>query len=219
VIILQKEFKTVLNSASEEYEEKRSKFISSVKPVQSEEEALEFINGLKTKYWDATHNVYSYYINGSNTIQRYSDDGEPSGTAGLPVLEVIKRKGVQNVAVVVTRYFGGTLLGAAGLIRAYSKSASLGIEAAEIVKRKLCAEVVLILEYTLFGRVQNLILANNYTIKDIAYAQDVEILVYVSVDDVEHFLKLVEEATNARAIVDIGKQAYITVCEDGRLIV
>ena len=138
-----------------------------------------FINEIKVKVLDATHNVYAYSIGGNNIVQRYSDAGEPSGTAGLPMLEVIKRMGVQNLVVVVTRYFGGTLLGSAGLIRAYGKSASNGIEAAQIVIKKLCREVSVIIEYTLFGRVQSLLLSQGYTIKEIIYEQDVELIVFV----------------------------------------
>ena len=154
---MQKIFRTVLKEASVEMEEKKSRFIASVKPVASEEEALEFISCMKAKYWDASHNVYAYLVEGETTAQRFSDDGEPSGTAGMPVVEVIKRMEVQDLVVVVTRYFGGTLLGAAGLIRAYRKSASLGIEAAGIVKRLLCVEMSVVMEYSLLGKVQNLI--------------------------------------------------------------
>lgn len=209
--MLKKEYKTVLNEAAAEYEEKKSRFIASVKPVSTEEEALEFISLLKAKYWDASHNVYAYLIRGESMAQRFSDDGEPSGTAGMPVLEVIKRMGVENLAVVVTRYFGGTLLGAAGLIRAYSKSASLGIEAAVVVKRQLCVEMSIFVEYSLLGKVQNLLAVNGYTIKDIIYEQDAEIIVYVSEDAMDKFTALVEEATNARAVVAAGKKAFVTL--------
>lgn len=215
---MQKEYKTVFNSACAEIEEKKSRFISSVKPVSNEAEALEFISSLKTKYWDATHNVYAYFISGESTAQRFSDDGEPSGTAGLPVLEVIKRTGVQDLAVVVTRYFGGTLLGAAGLIRAYGKSAAQGIEAAGIVRRLLCAEISIMVEYTLFGRLQNLILGKGYAVKDVIYEQDVEILVYIPVDETESFLSMVEEETNARALVETRDKAYITLDAKGNII-
>ncbi|MCX7920920.1 MAG: YigZ family protein [Clostridia bacterium] len=215
---MQKEYKTILNHAVAEYEEKKSKFITTVKPVNSEEEAVEFINELKAKYWDATHNVYSYYICGNNTVQRFSDDGEPSGTAGMPVMEVIKRMGVQDLVVVVTRYFGGTLLGAAGLIRAYSKSASLGIEAANVIRRQLCVEMSIVVEYTLFGKVQNLLINNGYTIKGIEYTQDVEVTVFIPVGGEENFINLITEATNARAIVEPKEKVYITLDESGKLI-
>lgn len=215
---MQKEYKTVLKQAVYEIEEKRSRFIASVKPVKDEEEALEFINTLKSKYWDATHNVYAYYICGNNIVQRYSDDGEPSGTAGLPVLEVMKRMGVQDVVVVITRYFGGTLLGASGLIRAYSKSASLGIEAAGIVYRKLCSEIGIITEYTLLGKIQNILGVKGYNIKDIKYEQDAEIRVFIPEDETENFLKELDEATNARVLVEIHGKSYITVDMSGQLV-
>jgi uncharacterized YigZ family protein len=215
---MQKIYKTVLNEAVAEFEEKKSKFIASVKPVTSDEQAVEFINSLKSKYWNATHNVYAYYIQGDTVIQRFSDDGEPSGTAGMPVLEVIKRMGVQDVVVVVTRYFGGTLLGAAGLIRAYGKAASLGIDAARVIKRQLCTAVRIIVEYTLFGKVQNLILSEGYPVKDTVYEQDVEITVFVAEDDVDRFMNTVTEATNARCIMELAGKSYITIDEEGRRI-
>lgn len=215
---MKKQYKTVLNSAVCEIEEKKSRFITTVKPVSTEEEALEFINGLKSKYWDATHNVYSYYIGGNNIIQRFSDDGEPSGTAGLPVLEVIKRMEVRDLAVVITRYFGGTLLGAAGLIRAYSKSAALGIEAAGIITKKLCKEVRVVVEYTLFGKVQSLLISKGFIIKDVIYEQDVEIIVFIAEDEMESLIDLINETTNARSIIQPGDDSYITLDSKGKLI-
>lgn len=213
------EYKTILNSATAEFEEKKSRFIANVKPVSDEKAALEFINELKSKYWNATHNVYAYSINDGTLIQRYSDDGEPSGTAGIPTLEVIKRKSIQNAAVVVTRYFGGTLLGAAGLIRAYGKSAALGLEAAEEVTRKLCFNVNIIVEYTLFGKLQNMLMTNSNIIKDVQYSQDVELCVLIETGSEEKLIKQITENTNGRAIIDIGEKTYITLGSDGRLII
>jgi len=213
-----KEYKTVIGTACCEIEEKKSKFIASVKPVSTEEEALEFINGLKSKYWDATHNVYAYYIVGETVIQRFSDDGEPSGTAGMPVLEMIKRMEVQNLVVVVTRYFGGTLLGAAGLIRTYAKSAQAGIQAAGIVKKILCREIAITTEYTLFGKIQNFLGSRKFNIKDIIYKEDVQILVYVPVDMTDNFAGEIIQLTNAKAVVEPGEKLYITVDEEGKVL-
>ena len=151
-------------------------------------------------------------------MQRFSDDGEPSGTAGMPVLEVIRRMGVQDLAVVVTRYFGGTLLGASGLIRAYSKAAALGIEAAGVIRRKLCTEISVLVEYSLFGKVQNMLISEGYTIKEIIYEQDVEIRLYVPVDGVDECIRKIVEETNDRALIDKGDNVFITLGEDGRLI-
>lgn len=216
---MQKEYKTVLNFAIAEIEEKKSKFIASVKPVSNEDEALSFINGLKSKFWDATHNVYAYYIVGNNIVQRFSDDGEPTGTAGMPILEVIKRRNLQNVVVVVTRYFGGTLLGAAGLIRAYGKCASNGLDSAVVITKRLCTEVSLVIEYTLFGKLQSAIIANGYTIKKIIYEQDVEVILYIPVDEVKKFLEMVNESTNARCILESRSKSFITITEDGKLLI
>lgn len=205
------EYKTVLNNAVAELIEKKSKFISTVKPVSSEEEAIEFINQIKTKYWDATHNVYAYNIGGDIVIQRFSDDGEPSGTAGLPILEVIKRAELQDLAVVVTRYFGGTKLGAAGLVRAYSKSASLGIDSAIIIKKKLCAEFHVTLDYGNFGKVQNQINNLGYNTKDIKYTQDVTMTVLVPIDEIDVFIEYINEVTNGESFFEIGEKEYVTV--------
>ncbi len=218
-VILLPVYKTILNTAEAEFEEKKSRFIANVRPVTCEEEALEFIEAIRSKYWNATHNVYAYSINRGTLVQRYSDDGEPSGTAGMPTLEVIKRMGLQDVVVVVTRYFGGTLLGASGLIRAYSKSASLGLEAAEIVTRKLCYNLNIIIEYTIFGRLQNMLISNNNIIKEIRYEQDVELCVLIEVGNEEKLMKDIVEVSNGRAIIDLGEKTYITLGSDGRLII
>lgn len=208
--MIQKEYRTIAREATAEIEEKKSRFIATVKQVTTEEEAADFINGLKAKYWNATHNVYAYYICGNNMLQKFSDDGEPSGTAGMPVLEAIKKLTVQDVAVVVTRYFGGTLLGAAGLVRAYGKSAAAGLEAAGIITRQLCIEVDVITEYTLLGKVQSIIDAKGYKVKETVYGQDVQISFYVPVDEYGQFTALVTEATNARVLINAGEKEYIT---------
>lgn len=212
-------YKTILNRAEALLEEKKSKFIATVMPISEEQQAIDFINELKSKYWDATHNVYAYSLNNGTLIQRYSDDGEPSGTAGMPVLEVMKRMEIQNAVVVVTRYFGGTLLGAAGLIRAYSKSAALGIEASEIITKKVCTQISVIIEYTLFGRLQNMLINNNVIITDTKYEQDVEVTVLADVGTEEQLIEEITDLTNGRAICDIGEKLYIMIGSDGRLII
>ncbi|NMB34122.1 MAG: YigZ family protein [Clostridium sp.] len=215
---MDKVYKTVLKCGQHEIEERKSRFIATVKPVTEEDEAIEFISGLKTRYWDATHNVYAYLVMGDSIIQRFSDDGEPSGTAGLPMMEVIKKMGIRDLVVVVTRYFGGTQLGASGLIRAYSKSAIMGIEAAQIVTKKLCGEMSIVLEYPQLGRVQNLLISEGFPIKDIAYEQDVEIKVFVPWDKIHYFTDIVTEATSAHSTIKRITKTYITLDSQGRLI-
>lgn len=206
---MQKEFRTIANEASAELVEKKSRFIATAKPVSGEEEAQEFVAALKARYWDASHNVYAYYICGDSTLQKFSDDGEPSGTAGLPVLEAVRKLQVQDLAVVVTRYFGGTLLGAAGLVRAYGKSATLGIGAAGIIKRQLCVKTSIITEYTLFGKLQSMIASEGLVPVDTVYGQDVEIVLQVPVDEYDGFEARVIEATNARALINAGEKSYV----------
>jgi uncharacterized YigZ family protein len=207
---MRKEYLTVSGEAAAELEEKKSRFIATVKPVITEDEAHAFINSLKARYWNASHNVYAYYICGDSIMQKFSDDGEPSGTAGLPVLEAAKKLDVQDVAVVVTRYFGGTLLGAAGLVRAYGKISAMGIEAAGIVKRVLCIEAGIAMDYSLLGKVQSLVASKGYKVKDTVYAQDVDIYLYIPVDEFDSFSALLTEATNARAFAYAGEKTYIT---------
>jgi uncharacterized YigZ family protein len=207
---MRKDYLTVSKEAAAEIEEKKSRFIATARPVSSEQEAQDFINRLKARYWDATHNVYAYYICAGNVVQKFSDDGEPSGTAGLPVLEAIKKAGVQDVAVVVTRYFGGTLLGASGLVRAYGKSASLGIEAAGIVRKMLCVETCIAMEYSLLGKLQAVMASKGYSVKDTTYTDNVVMEVYVPVDEFDPFSAMVTEASNGRAVISPGEKVYIT---------
>lgn len=207
---MRKDYLTVSKEAVAETEEKKSRFIATVRPVSTEEEAQAFISGLKAKYWNATHNVYAYYICAENVQQKFSDDGEPSGTAGLPVLEAIKKLDVQDCAVVVTRYFGGTLLGASGLVRAYGKCAALGIEAAGIIRKQLCIQADVLIDYSMLGKLQAVAAAQGYMIKDTIYAQDVHMQIYVPVDEIEAFSAVVTEASNGRALITIGEKVYVT---------
>lgn len=201
-------YNSVKSRAEAEMTEKRSRFIATVKPVNSEDEALEFLAEIRRKYWDAKHNVYAYVIR-ENNIQRYSDDGEPAGTAGAPVLEYLKKQNLSNLAVVVTRYFGGILLGTGGLVRAYSQSARLGVEAAGIVEMIECMRVTVGCDYTLLGIVRNEISKFDLVNGDIIYTDKVEIPLYVPTPEVELFASRIESATNAKANVSIGESCYI----------
>lgn len=145
------EYKTVEKEASDFFIEKKSKFIGYAKPVKTQEEAVDFISEIKSKHWDATHNVYAYVLR-ENNIQRYSDDGEPSGTAGVPVLDVMLKESLVDVCVVATRYFGGTLLGAGGLVRAYSHTSKIALEAAEIITMAQCSVMSAEVDYSFYDR-------------------------------------------------------------------
>lgn len=150
------EYKTVEKEASDFFIEKKSKFIGYAKPVKTQEDTLEFISKIKSKHWDATHNVYAYVLR-ENNIQRYSDDGEPSGTAGVPVLDVMLKESLVDVCVVATRYFGGTLLGAGGLVRAYSHTSKIALDAAGIITMAQCSVMRAEVDYSFYDRLNILL--------------------------------------------------------------
>ena len=143
-------------ASSDEFVEKKSRFIGYIKPVTTQDEAVTFINEIKSKHWDATHNVYAYVLRDGQT-RRYSDDGEPQGTAGIPVLDVLLKENLTDCVVVATRYFGGTLLGTGGLVRAYSHTAKIAVDAGGIITMKLCKVLKVCCDYNFYGRLNSLI--------------------------------------------------------------
>ena len=204
-------YKTVQNSVETLLIEKKSKFFSNVAPVESEEEALEFLATIKKKYSDATHNVYAYIID-ENNIFRYSDDGEPGGTAGMPVLDTIRKEGLVDVIVVVTRYFGGTLLGTGGLVHAYGSSAKQGLVEAGIVTRTLCNIVEVKCDYTLVGKIQYKIASDNYILEDTIYDNDVTFKICCKIEDTQKLIDELIDLTNARVICSVSDEPkYIDV--------
>ena len=204
------EYKTIKQRGFAEYEDRKSRFIANVFPVETEEKALEILNAVKKKYSDARHNVYAYVVR-ENNIQRYSDDGEPSGTAGMPVLDAIRKRGLSDMIVVVTRYFGGTLLGTGGLVHAYGKSASEGIENAIPVTRKLCDIYSVTADYTLFGKIEYSLQGSEYIIEDISYTDTVTFIVCVPSGEGERFLKEMTEISLGSAKVECVGEKYVDV--------
>lgn len=201
-------YKTVLKENRAEMIEKKSRFIASVKPVTTEQEAIQFINDRKAEFRDATHNVYAYVIS-DNNITRYSDDGEPGGTAGVPTLEVLNKEHVTDVVVVVTRYFGGTLLGAGGLVRAYGKSAKMGVDAAVITEKIYCYELLIRAPYDLHGKIRYLVENGDYIMGETEYANDVAMTVYVKYDLLDKFQKEITEVTNGSVVPEICGELYV----------
>ncbi|MBE7027418.1 MAG: YigZ family protein [Ruminococcaceae bacterium] len=201
-------YKTVLKENTAELIEKKSRFISSVMPVKTEQEALWFINKKKKEHYDATHNTYAYVIR-ENNIARFSDDGEPGGTAGLPMMEVLKKEGLFDVVVVVTRYFGGTLLGAGGLVRAYSKSAKMGVDAAEIVTMITVKTYSVECSYDMFGKVKYLVENSEYILDSIEYGETVTINVSVKAEQTDRFLKDIVDITNGVSVVKETGEDFI----------
>ncbi|HHW56097.1 MAG TPA: YigZ family protein [Clostridia bacterium] len=206
---MDKSYKTLYDYGIAEIEIKRSRFIGHAKPVSSEEEAIKFIEEIRSKHRMATHNVYAYTIGENDEIQRFSDDREPSGTAGIPVLNVIKKEELKNVAIVVTRYFGGILLGAGGLVRAYTKGAKVAIEAAGIVEKIPAQKVSLIFDYTLFGKLQNELLKKGYYIKNISYTDKVSIILHIEKECLSDFQDFINELTNKKCDIEIGEDVYL----------
>lgn len=172
---------TLGKSASAEFTVNRSRFIGYAMPLSSQQSAAEFIESIRTKHWDATHNVYAYILS-EGQVMRYSDDGEPQGTAGVPALEVLRKEGLTDCAVVVTRYFGGILLGAGGLVRAYSHSAKIAVDAAGIVRMTLCGIFTVECDYSFYGCMPSLIAQYGGKICDTAFADSVRLTVSLPAD-------------------------------------
>lgn len=215
---MKKGYYTIYNETETEIEEKKSKFITNCKPVENEEDAIKYIQKIKSKYWDASHNVYCYNIITDSMIIRYSDDGEPSGTAGIPILDGIKRLEVSNIIVVVTRYFGGTLLGASGLIRTYRKAAITGITNSKIVHKNIFREIYLLVEYNLYGKLNNMLEMMKVIKKSVIFQQDVEIIILVEENFCCEIEEKIIEETNGRIIIEQRDLVYAIVSESGEIL-
>lgn len=201
-----KEYKTVEFENSDDFIEKKSRFIGYVKPVKTSDEALEFINKIKSKHWDATHNVYAYVLK-ENNIQRYSDDGEPSGTAGVPVLDVILKNGLVDVCVVVTRYFGGILLGAGGLVRAYSHGSKIALESGNIITMAPCKILSVKVDYSFYERMNILLSEFNSNIEETLFEESVKITFSLKEDKVMLLSeKLTEQSNGKYVLTEVGEK-------------
>ncbi len=212
------EYKIVYKGGVGEIEEKKSRFIATVEPIEKEEDAIAFIEKMKKKYWDARHNCSAYVIGEKNQIQRCSDDGEPSQTAGRPMLDVLLGEGVHNVVVVVTRYFGGTLLGTGGLVRAYSGATKEGLSHSVIVTKKLGSKYEIDTDYNGIGKIQYIIGQMGLTTLDTIYTDVVKVIVIVPESDCSAFEKKVAEATYGRANMEMQGKVYYGEA-DGEVIV
>ena len=205
-----KDYKTVLENASDEFVEKRSRFIGYCKPVKTEQEAIDFINEKRSEHWNATHNVYAYSLREGN-IKRYSDDGEPSGTAGMPVLDVIVKNEICDVVVVVTRYFGGVLLGTGGLVRAYSHGSKIAVEAAKPVIMQNCLVCEARCAYNQYGKVSSLIIGVGAAVDDTVYESDVLVKFHIKPDLLGTLNKKLADATSGGVTVEQKDEQYFAV--------
>ncbi|ONI45813.1 YigZ family protein [Candidatus Epulonipiscioides gigas] len=187
-------FITIKDNAVAEIIEKKSRFIGQAFIIQNEEQAEDYILKVRKEHYKATHNCYAYQLD--ENIQKFSDDGEPSGTAGRPIFDVIKGKEIKNALVVVTRYFGGTLLGTGGLVRAYSRATKEVIEQAELIRMVTIKLIKLVCSYNEFGKLEYLLKSNNYIIRETLFTNEVNVFVEVTVENVEHFKKFLIDKTN-----------------------
>ena len=202
------QYKTVYAGGEAEIIEKKSRFIATVRPVKSEEEAIAFIEGLKKKYWNATHNCSAYVIGEHFQIQRCSDDGEPSGTAGKPMLDVLLGDELHDTAVVVTRYFGGTLLGTGGLVRAYQASTKAGLEASTVITKMHGSRVSVETDYTGLGKIQYILGQRGLTILNSQYTDKVALEVLLPEAEVKTVMAEITEGTNGQAVMEVMEECY-----------
>ncbi len=205
-------YKIVCAPGTGEITEKKSRFIADVAPAENEEEAAAFIEAVRRKYYDARHHCPAYIIGRNKEYTRCSDDGEPQGTAGKPILEVLNAAGVTNTVIVVTRYFGGTLLGTGGLVRAYTEAAKAGLANAGVATMRYGAEILILTDYTDLGKVQYLLGNKGIAILNSSYTDKVELTVKIPAEETDPLLKELAECTCARAVPTILSQGYYREC-------
>lgn len=201
-------YRTIYTDGEGEITEKKSHFIATVRLVEKEEDALAFIEEMKKKYWDARHNCYAYSIGEHREFTRCSDDGEPSGTAGRPMLDVILGEDIYNVAVVVTRYFGGVLLGTGGLVRAYSGAVQEGLRASTVIEKHHGISMAVSADYTMVGKLQYIAAENGLPILDTEYTDRVMMHLLIPADQVGRVDKIITEATSGRVKMEKEKELY-----------
>lgn len=206
---MRENYKTVGDFKESEIIIQKSRFIGYAARAETEKEAIVFIESIKGKHRGANHNCSAYIIGEHDIIQKANDDGEPSGTAGVPILEVLKKQGLKDTVIVITRYFGGIKLGGGGLIRAYGRSASEAIAASAVVERRLHHLMAVSIDYTWLGKVENEIRQSSYPLKDIQYAGGVELIVYVPVEKEEEFKDWMNEMTNGQAQLSCLGQEFL----------
>lgn len=210
-------YKVLYEEATAEIVEKKSRFIAYLKPVNSEEEVSAFVDSVKKMNWNARHNCSAAVVGPNNEFSRCSDDGEPSGTAGKPMLEVLLGEGVHNIAVVVTRYFGGILLGTGGLVRAYQKAVKEGLAVAKILEKQQGYQVTVQTDYNGIGKLQYIASQEGIFTVDTQYAENVTAIFMVGTEEWNAFSKKVTEATNGKAVIEKSEEMYYGIL-DGELV-
>lgn len=212
------DYRTVYEGGKGEIVEKKSRFIAEVFPVETEEEAVEILGNIKKQYWDARHHCWAYVIGEEQVQERFSDDGEPGGTAGKPILEVIRGQGLHNVLVVVTRYFGGTLLGTGGLVRAYTQSAQAGIAASTLITKTEGYLLKIETDYSGLGKLQYLLAQRSIPVIEADYGEAVTLATLIPAEEESSFIADITEATNAQAVIRRDKTCRFAYTEGKPII-
>lgn len=215
---MQDEFVTILENSTGEITVKKSRFIASLFPVETEDAANEIIEGIRKKYWDSSHNCYAYIIGTGNPIMRFSDDGEPARTAGKPMLDILLTQRLTNVLAVVTRYFGGTLLGTGGLIRAYQGAVLEVLKNSKIITKQPGFKMNVITDYNLAGKLQHFAATENIAVLSCAYTDVVNLTLLVPVSKADMVTKKITELTNGSATINITEQVYFTIMNGEALL-
>ena len=211
-------YDVVYEGGSDEIVEKKSRFIAHVFPVHSEQEAVEHIEQIRKQYWDARHNCHAFVIGPNDEISRCSDDGEPSGTAGRPILEVLQGRGIHNALVIVTSYFGGTLLGTGGLVRAYSQATQAGLAASRIMTRQSGRKLSIGTDYNGIGKMQYIVGKRNIPVLDTRYAEAVEMDVLVPEGECTSLQKEITEATAGKAQLEVSDPLFFAILDGKPMI-
>ena len=211
-------YHTVYRGGLGEIVEKKSRFIAEVFPVTSEEEAMQYLEEARKRYWDARHHCWAYVLGRNPSAERMSDDGEPAGTAGKPILEVIRGRQITDVLVIVTRYFGGTLLGPGGLVRAYTASAAEGLKHREIITRFHGFKLRIAADYTSLGKIQYLLAQRKICILESMYTDKVELIVLVPDEEEGALYKEIMDGTNGQAVLEKEQECWFAQTEDGMKI-
>ena len=201
-------YKTITKNSTGEITEKKSRFIADMFPVESEEEANAYIEQVRKKYYDARHHCFAYVLNEEPVLERFSDDGEPGGTAGKPILDVIKGAELKNTLIVVTRYFGGTLLGTGGLVRAYTASSREAVQAADIVTRTYGYKMIISTDYTGLGKIQYILCQEGIPVLDTLYTENVDIVAFIPDSREKEITNKITEATNAKSSIKIDSEMW-----------
>ena len=208
---IEKSYKIIVEGGEEEIEIKKSRFIGQAYPIESASDAEEIIKTVEKKYWDARHNCYAYILGEGSEVQRFSDNGEPSGTAGKPILEVLQGDGLTNTLIIVTRYFGGTLLGTGGLVRAYTQASQAAIAASKSAVMTYGQKITFNIGYDMVDKIQHAFTQMGIALENPVYGADVSYDIVVSAGNIDMVIDKITQITSARAVITEGEKGYYPI--------